>query len=77
MHNLTFYMESGKAKLYEIETRMVVASVGAGVGGRQVRLVGKLDIVSQRQKFQVCTRISSEALIYSLVIIVNNTLLHT
>ena len=41
-------MESGKAKLYEIETRMVVASGGAGVGGGQGRLVGKLDIVSQR-----------------------------
>lgn len=35
-------MESGKAKLYEIETRMVVGGWG------QVRLVGKLDIVSQR-----------------------------
>ena len=36
-------MESRKAKLYETETRMVIAIVGG-----QVRLVRKLDIVSQR-----------------------------
>ena len=35
MCNLTFYMESRKAKLYETERRMVFASVG-GVGAGEV-----------------------------------------
>ena len=37
MYNLTFYMESRKAKLCETETRMVVTSVGgAGEVGEEI-----------------------------------------